>query len=172
MNSEKIIEIKKALQDHSIEKLKYQDGIKIKEIDFIDILTLINELESENERLRLERDVLIGKKIVEKQKHDKAIIMKIDIQKQLKNRIAELEKENGELKEHVTEVEKGIINIAKERNKKDELASKFIDSYNDSLKQFAEKLKAKYGKSCSEYYPMLIEMTSDDIDELLKECEK
>lgn len=40
--------VKKALEDHSIEKLKYQDGIKIKEIDFISILTLINELESEN----------------------------------------------------------------------------------------------------------------------------
>lgn len=41
-----------------------------------------------------------------------------------------------------------------------------------SVKEFAEKLKAKYGKSCSEYYPMLIEMTSDDIDELLKEYEE
>ena len=45
-------EIKKALEDHSIEKLKYQDGIKIKEIDFISILTLINELESENNELK------------------------------------------------------------------------------------------------------------------------
>ena len=53
MNSEKVEEIKKALQDHSIEKLKYQDGIKIKELDFIDILTLINELESENENLKI-----------------------------------------------------------------------------------------------------------------------
>ena len=53
MNSEKVKEIKKALQDHSIEKLKYQDGIKIKELDFIDILTYINELESENEILKI-----------------------------------------------------------------------------------------------------------------------
>lgn len=52
MNSEKVKEIKEALQDHSIEKLKYQDGIKIKELDFFDILTLINELESENKRLQ------------------------------------------------------------------------------------------------------------------------
>ena len=51
MESEKVKEIKKALEDHSIEKLKYQDGIKIKEIDFISILTLINELESENDTL-------------------------------------------------------------------------------------------------------------------------
>ena len=52
MNSEKVEEIKKALQDHSIEKLKYQDGIKIKELDFFDILTYINELESENKSLQ------------------------------------------------------------------------------------------------------------------------
>ena len=45
-------EIKKALQDHSIEKLKYQDGIKIKELDFFDILTYINELENENKSLQ------------------------------------------------------------------------------------------------------------------------
>ena len=50
--SEKVEEIKKALQDHSIEKLKYQDGIKIKELDFFDILTYINELESENKSLQ------------------------------------------------------------------------------------------------------------------------
>lgn len=168
MNSEKVEEIKKALQDHSIEKLKYQDGIKIKELDFFDILTYINELESENERLN-KSDTSKEESSIEYYN------LYRDFKREnqaLKDRIAELEKENGELKEHVTEVEKGIIKIAKERNKKDELASKFIDSYNDSLKQFAEKLKAKYGKSCSEYYPMLIEMTSDDIDELLKECEK
>ena len=41
-----------------------------------------------------------------------------------------------------------------------------------AVKEFAQKLKNKYGKSCSEYYPVLIEMTSDDIDELLKEYEK
>ncbi len=168
MNSEKVKEIKEALQDHSIEKLKYQDGIKIKELDFFDILTYINELESENERLN-KSDTSKEESSIEYYNLYRDFKRK---NQTLKDRIAELEKENGELKEHVTEVEKGIINIAKERNKKDELASKFIDSYNDSLKQFAEKLKAKYGKSCSEYYPMLIEMTSDDIDELLKECEK
>ena len=41
-----------------------------------------------------------------------------------------------------------------------------------AVKEFAEKLKEKYGKSCSEYYPILIEITSDDIDELLKEYEE
>lgn len=38
------------------------------------------------------------------------------------------------------------------------------------LKAFVERLKEKYGKSCSEYYPLFIECTSEDLDELLKEC--
>lgn len=163
MNSEKIIEIKKALQDHSIEKLKYQDGIKIKEIDFIDILTLINELESENERLN-KSDTSKEESSIEY--YNLYRDFKRENQK-LKDRIAELEKENGELKEHVAEVEKGIINIAKERNKKDELASKFIDSYNDSLKQFAEKLKKRLNLGLYEW--QYAEVDSKTIDELLKE---
>lgn len=122
MNSEKVKEIKKALEYCgygsclSCEKYSYiLDGCNIALIQ--DALTLINELEvlcnktyedltkeidrleSENKQLRLERDVLIGKKIVEKQKSDKALMMKIDIQEQLKDRIAELEKENKAIKD-------------------------------------------------------------------------
>lgn len=41
-----------------------------------------------------------------------------------------------------------------------------------AVKEFAEKLRNKYGKSCSEYYPELIELTSIELDELLKEYEK
>lgn len=37
------------------------------------------------------------------------------------------------------------------------------------LTEFAERLKEKYGKSCSEDYPLFIECTSEDLDELLKE---
>ena len=175
MNSEKVKEIKKALEycsNHSVSDCSnvcpYDKYTRCRTELTKDSLTYINELESENERLN-KSDTSKEESSIEYYN----LYREFKRENQtLKNRIAELEKENGELKEHVTEVEKGIINIAKERNKKDELASKFIDSYNDSLKQFAEKLKAKYGKSCSEYYPMLIEMTSDDIDELLKECEK
>ena len=185
MNSEKVKEIKKALecckQNEIEETCRYclvcpasiWDYEKTCTSDlFQKTLTLINELESENERLSKENFVLYRDRFTKKELDDISACRVTKATQQLKDRIAELEKENGELKEHVTEVEKGIINIAKERNKKDELASKFIDSYNDSIKQFAEKLKAKYGKSCSEYYPMLIEMTADDIDELLKEDEK
>lgn len=169
MNSEKVKEIKEALQDHSIEKLKYQDGIKIKELDFFDILTYINELESENERLN-KSDTSKEESSIEY--YNLYRDFKRENQ-QLKDRIAELEKENGELKEHVAEVEKGIINIAKERNKKDELASKFIDSYNDSLKQFAERLKEKALSHCRTincYELKFIETTIDELlDEILKE---
>ena len=37
------------------------------------------------------------------------------------------------------------------------------------VKDFAERLKEKYGKSCSEYYPLLLELTSEQLDETLKE---
>ena len=83
--------------------------------------------------------------------------------------INELEKENGELKKHITEVKKGIINIARERNKKDELASKFIDSYNDSLKQFAEKVKEKALSHCKTINCYELKFIEETIDELLRE---
>jgi hypothetical protein len=55
MESEKVKEIKKALEDYAsseiANKLPYIDDHKFKAVAFADILTLINELESENERL-------------------------------------------------------------------------------------------------------------------------
>lgn len=103
MESEKVKEIKKALEDHSIEKLKYQDGIKIKEIDFIDILTLINELESENENLS---KAVIDNLDAYRDGFSEGANLKCKIEnkwqeenQQLKDRIAELEDkiENGTL---------------------------------------------------------------------------
>lgn len=41
-----------------------------------------------------------------------------------------------------------------------------------AVKEFAEKLKQKYAQSCSEYYPELIMLTSEQLDGLLKEYEK
>ena len=49
----------------------------------------------------------------------------------------------NELEKHIERVESERIRIKQDRDKKEELASKFIDSYNDSLKQFAERLKEK-----------------------------
>lgn len=159
--SEKVKEIKKALEycsNHSVSDCSnvcpYDKYTRCRTELTKDSLTLINELESENEMLRLERDVLIGKKIVEKQKHDKAIIMKIDIQKQLKNRIAELEKEN----ETKTDT---IANLLKNQE--------FYEK--DKLKQFAEKLK----KRTILYSGINVKheaITADIIDEVLKEYEE
>lgn len=42
----------------------------------------------------------------------------------------------------------------------------------ETAKEFAENLKQKYAQSCSEYYPELIILTSEQLDELLKEYEK
>ena len=182
MNSEKVKEIKKALECCINNKgcrfcargnLPY-DLDECRLVLTNDILTLINELESEKDNLyNLNQNLISDKQVLmhenERLKAEKQKVVKYmktdnfaklkkedmywgyqmgigmlshEIDRQ-KDQIAELEKENGELKQHITEVEKGIINIAKERNKKEELASKFIDCYYDSLKQFAEKLKRK-----------------------------
>ena len=123
------------------------------------------------ELMNMRDTILINKELLKRELQ----FLEEQIQKQtLKDRIAELEEENGELKQHVAEVEKGIIKIAKERNKKDELASKFIDSYNDSLKQFVERLKEEATKSIMNSDGEIVYVdydfvTTDDIDEILKE---
>ena len=64
MEQEKIKEIKKALQDCAsneiANKLPYIDDHKCKAVAFADILTLINELESENEKLKQHKRELQG----------------------------------------------------------------------------------------------------------------
>ena len=172
MDSEKVKEIKKALEycsNHSVSDCSnvcpYDKYTRCRTELTKDSLTLINELESENERLN-KSDTSKEESSIEYYN----LYREFKRENQtLKNRIAELEKENGELKEHVTEVEKGIINIAKERNKKDELASKFIDSYNDSLKQFAEKLKKRLNLLYEWQYAKVDLKT---IDEILKEYDE
>ena len=52
MESEKVKEIKKALEDNKTDHLPYIDGCKCKFVEYADILTYINELESENEILK------------------------------------------------------------------------------------------------------------------------
>lgn len=57
MESEKVKEIKKALEENAnyeyYNKLGYIDGYTCKTVAYADILTYINELESENERLKI-----------------------------------------------------------------------------------------------------------------------
>lgn len=92
MNSEKVKEIKKALkccstlmdnnatseeQDNSCNECPYRLNDRCSWKLDSDALTLINELESKNESLILERKVLIGKKIAECPKTEESIVAPI-----------------------------------------------------------------------------------------------
>lgn len=140
MNIGKVKEIKKALEycyngcdgecyrnNNGEDYYDCRDGL------LLVALELINELERENKWLRLDNDVLIGKKKVEKQKYDNALIVKIDIQEQLKERIAELEKENKDYYDRLNNLQSYIDNHEEiwKRNTKTQ------------LQQFAERLKEK-----------------------------
>jgi septal ring factor EnvC (AmiA/AmiB activator) len=168
MESEKVKEIKKALEDNANyehhDKLGYIDGYKCKTVAYADILTLINELESENERLSSRyRNLEINYN--DTWEHYREYEVE---NQQLKDRIAELEK-------HIERVESERIRIKQDRDKKEELASKFIDSYNDSLKQFAERLKEKLEENIPfegydlEDFDFDGETIQESIDETLKE---
>ena len=88
MESEKVKEIKKALEQNDDNGIMYEVNDQKRTCKFIhhkDILTLINEFESENERL-MKLQARGGCRVAE---------LGIENQ-QLKDRIAELEKEGGE----------------------------------------------------------------------------
>ena len=149
MESEKVKEIKKALENNAnyehYDKLGYIDGYKCKTVAYADILNLINELESENERL-------------------------MKLQARGGCRVAELGIENQQLKDRIAELEKEIEeNAFYSKGYADGIKNTYEVVVPDKLKQFAERLKEKYGKSCSEYYPLLLELTSEQLEETLKE---
>ena len=56
-----------------------------------------------------------------------------------------------------------------EKEKKEYGKKKFLRGWKLGIEEFAERLIEKYGKSCSEYYPLLLELTSEQLDETLKE---
>ena len=109
MESEKVKEIKKALKKNIRLGLSYEDKENYCKVWLADILTLINELESENERLVEQRN--------------KTFNIWVKDTKELKDRIAELEKENAKYKQKLT-TNQWVQEIRKE-----------------ALKQFAERLK-------------------------------
>ena len=103
MNSEKVKEIKKALKynvlSEFMNRLPYADEFnKLKMVSFEDIITLINELESENERLSKENFVLYRDRFTKKELDDISVCRVTNATKELKDRIAELESENERLK--------------------------------------------------------------------------
>ena len=118
MESEKVKEIKKALEDNANYKhhnrLGYIDGYKCKTVTYANILTLINELESENEKL------------------NKALVANLDAYRDgftdganLNNKVEnKWKEENQQLKDKVTELEsenerlKIVVDIAKYRQRR------------------------------------------------------
>lgn len=182
MNSEKVKEIKKALEDNAkyehFDKLGYIDGYKCKTVTYADILTLINELESENDTLHTnlcewrKENQQLKNRIAELESENetlrnaKVVYENVDYcyedLKKAEKRIAELEKENARLLDSVETVQNNRCVYKCELTKK-------------QLKQFAEKLKER----CYNYYPSIDHyccsekaVNVKDIDELLKECEE
>lgn len=119
---------------------------KAKSGTYLDILRLINELESENEILKINThetenlsfqiNQMNGNLIIENQK--------------LKNRIAELEKENKSKTDTITDLLKN---------------QEFYET--EKLKQFAERLKKRLNLGL--YKWQYAEVDSKTIDEILKE---
>ena len=159
MEREKVKEIKKALQETIDGKLstEYLTVCEISccprlDIDklFADILTLINELESENEKIKhisLNEEITVGEYLRGMQR----------------------------LKDRVAELEEGIA--------KSMLGCEFLpECTNDTLKQFAERLKDyfedmlvdEFGDIAVDvkYLTINIDEFEEYIDELLKEYEK
>ena len=200
MNSEKVKEIKESLQQE-IHLAEYVDSSYSENVslDLLkDVLTLINELESENERL-MKLQTRGGYRVAE---------LVIENQ-QLKDKVTELESENKELKVLVDisnerEYRKKFIEewrkeYQKELDKegeghiagfpdfdlvyklyfeqKDRIAElENTDYYKEItckyLKEFAERLKECAQTNldhCTGFQKVIL---TEQIDELLKECEK
>ena len=186
MNSERVKEIKKALKYCSEGKCEKcligkKDIRKCVDILLKDTLTLINELESENKELkRYKLDWINSEKM-----HLQADMEDTEFElfcannsldevraenKELKDRIVELEKEKESLKKQLIAIDTlDETNFEKRHN-----AIVFITE--KQLKQFAERLKEKKTKRlipvgldqpAKEVW--FIELTEEEIDETLKE---
>jgi predicted nuclease with TOPRIM domain len=164
MNSEKVKEIKKVLEicQKDIRGKCKDCPYECRECDLVisrNSLTLINELESENETIRLNMQETEKASFNINQMNGNLVIEN----QQLKDRIAELEKENAELKVDL----KKAIDMQNEFVQNLETATKEVEKnlareIPNLLKQFAERLiekKIKLGDRFNIY----------DIDETLKE---
>ena len=155
MNSEKVKEIKKALKQNDDNGIMYEVNDQKRTCKFIhhkDILTLINELESENEWL-------VGK-IKEKNSESADCLLKTQ---QLKDRIAELGKER---------VLCDGTNL--EQTEENNILEMFCkECKSKTLKQFAERLKEKAIRRQEFIGELAIDdieyVKTQDIDKTLKE---
>lgn len=154
MESEKVKEIKKGLEvcnGGCTEACPYHNLGCMNDLSEY-ALNLINELESENERLQLENKVLLGKEIVKKEMHENQVIAKINIEEQikqenerLKNRIATLE--------YKLDAKESYYNAVKDR----------------ALEVFVQKIEAEIPDESTFGY-LGYNGVMEVIDEKLKEC--
>lgn len=203
MDSEKVKEIKECLKncindcnapDCPYDKYKYEKGITCIEDLQKDCLTLINELESENERLRVVVDIANERtyrkkftdewrkeyqKELDKQGNghiaghpDFDLVYKLYFEQ--KERLAELEKENDELKVDI----KNSIDMQKQmldgfKNTTKEVEENLAREIPNLLKRFAEKLKHKAIRRQEFIGELAIDdieyVKTQDINETLKE---
>lgn len=78
--------------------------------------------------------------------------------KDSRRKIKILKEENDRLKIQLEQANCGIVNCS---------GCALVEQ--QAIKEFAKRLYDKYGKSCSEYYPEIIELTHKELDDLLKE---
>lgn len=155
MESEKVKEIKEALKQNDGSGMVYEVDYKKRTCKFIhheDILTLINELESENERLRKCREVDYKTMTALRQANTELN----ECMDEMQDRIAELEKENALIKSSVAMRDYKTLE----------------EIINNRVKQFAEMLKEKM--DVREYMGVKYKQgvfSENDIDETLKEYE-
>lgn len=200
MNSEKVKEIKEALKQNDGSGIVYAVDYKKRTCKFIhheDILTLINELESENKELRVVTDIANERtyrkkftdewrkeyqKELDKQGNghiaghpDFDLVYKLYFEQ--KDRIAELEKENGELKQDLKnsiDMQKQMLDDFKTATK--EVEQNLAREIPNLLKRFAEKLKDKAIRRQEFIGELAIDdieyVKTQDIDETLKESIK
>ena len=188
MESEKVKEIKKVLKyccgDCDCDCPFYKNGKSYEECKSLllfEALTLINELESKNERLSnaLEDNVTAYEDGFQDGASLKGRIENkwVKENKQLKDRIAELEKENDELKvdlKNSIDMQKQMLDGFKTATK--EVEENLAREIPNLLKQFAERLKdrLRYTSSTSDVLELKglvfdgIEV-EQSIDETLKE---
>ena len=156
MESKKVKEIKECLQSCNDDKMACYDCKYYEKCEKIltknNILTLINELESENETIKLNIQETEKVSFNINQMNGNLVIEN----QQLKDRIAELEKEVETRKEEVLHLQ--------------EYGKKLIRE--TELKQFAERLKEKALSHCRTINCYELTFIETTIDELLKEYVK
>ena len=140
MESEKVKEIKKALEFQRDGLVYLKDNV-IEYVSCKDVLTYINELES-----KLGEDSVV----LTKEEYENSFDIKV---------YNKLREQNRLLKVFADTLEEKLVKASQE----------IVNSRKKTIKETIDKIKEKYSKSCSEYFPLFIECLSSDLDEIAKQ---